>query len=157
MGVAWLCVIHADSVPLRPRALPAAEEHSVSALVPHACPGVMWKQWDHRRRVGLGLQPVFLSCTKCLLKTHRPPLRMGSARPSNRLCRQRHSVPQWSLSPRVTQWSHRGSDCQPYLAEEQHQCPAKYFVFPLKLQPGWSRESRLSGHRLSCGRSVSYR
>lgn len=43
--------------------------------------GVMGKQWDHRLRVGLCLQPVFLSCTKCLLKTHQALWERGQLTP----------------------------------------------------------------------------
>ncbi|CAG5922924.1 unnamed protein product [Menidia menidia] len=100
VGGVWPCAVQADLELLRAGALPAAEELRGTAPVPPACSGATWKQWDQRRRAGPGLQPVFLSCTKCLLKTHKPPLRMGSAGPSNRLRRQRHGVPLRSLSPR---------------------------------------------------------
>lgn len=103
--------------------------------------------------------PVFVACVFVLhqvfTQNTSAPLRTRSAHPSNLLCRQRHSVPQNNTSPRVTLWPHRGSCCQPCLAKAQHQCPAKDFVFSLKLQRGRSRASRLSGLRLPCQRSVS--
>ena len=105
--------------------------------------------------------PVFVACVFVLhqvfTQNTSAPLRTRSAHPSNLLCRQRHSVPppQNNASPRVTLWPHRGSCCQPCLAEAQHRCPAKDFVFSLKLQPGRSRVSRPSGLGLPCQRSVS--
>lgn len=104
--------------------------------------------------------PVFVACVFVLhqvfTQNTSAHLRTRSAHPSNLLCRQRHSVPpKNNASPRVTLWPRRGSCCQPRLAEAQHRCPAKDFVFSLKLQPGRSRVSRLSGLRLPCQRSVS--
>lgn len=84
------------------------------------------------------------------------PLRMRSTRPSNLLRRQRHSVPQNSIPPKVTLWPHRGSRCQPCLNKEQR-CPPKDIVFKLKLSPGLSSVSRLSGLRLTSQRSGSRR
>lgn len=81
------------------------------------------------------------------------PLRTRSAHPANLLCRQRHSVPQNSVSPKVTLWPRRGSCCQPWLAKEQHRCLAKNVVFSLELQPEGSRVSTLSGLGLSSQRS----
>lgn len=76
--------------------------------------------------------PVFAACVFVLhqvfTQNTSAPLRTRSAHPSNLLCRQRHSVPQNNMSPRVTLWPHTGSYCQPCLAKAQHQCPAKDFA-----------------------------
>ncbi|CAB1453390.1 unnamed protein product [Pleuronectes platessa] len=70
------------------------------------------------------------------------------------VCRDTVS-PMNSMSPNVTPSPHRGSCCQPCLAQEQHQhhCLAKNCVCSLQLQPEGSRVSRLSDSGLSCQRS----
>lgn len=80
-GQLWELDLAVWCIQERARVLPAAQEHWATALSSHACSGVMGKQWDHRLRVGLCLQPVFLSCTECLLKTHQPLWERGQLTP----------------------------------------------------------------------------
>lgn len=93
---------------------------------------------SNRERMGSPSEgwPEFVACVFVLhqvfTQNTSAPLRMRSTHPSNLLCRQRHSVPQNNIPPKVTLWPHRGSCCQPCLTKEQHQCPAKDFVFSLK-------------------------
>lgn len=84
---------------------------------------------------------VFVACVFVLHQVFTQntlaPLRTRSAHPSNLLYRQRLSVPQNNMSPRVTLRPHRGSCCQPCLAKAKHRCPAKTFFsqgFNLKQQ-----------------------